>query len=80
MRLIRLERRRAKRKPRRSSPWSASPRRKRAAEVAPEVAAARAEAEAEPLAEEDLGDESEADDAEGEGEEGDEGPEGDAEN
>src|SRR3954466_2952037 len=34
-------------------------------EVAPEVAAARAEAEAEPLAEEDLGDESEADDAEG---------------
>jgi len=41
-------------------------------EVSPEVAAARAEASAEPLAAEDLGDESEADDeGEGEGEEGD---------
>jgi len=51
-------------------------------EVAPEVAAARAELEAQPLAEEDLGDEGEGDDEddEGEGEEGDEGPEGDAEN
>jgi len=41
-------------------------------EVAPEVAAARAEAEAEPLVEEDLGDEGEADadDAEGEGDDG----------
>ncbi len=50
-------------------------------EVAPEVAAARAELEAQPLAEEDLGDESEAEgDDEGEGEEGDEGPEGDDKN
>src|SRR5262245_5794899 len=40
-------------------------------EVAPEVAAARAEASAEPLAEEDLGDESEADEGEGEGEDDD---------
>jgi len=52
-------------------------------EVAPEVAAARAELEAQPpLAEEDLGDESEGEgegDDEGEGE-GDDGPEGDAEN
>jgi DNA gyrase subunit A len=38
-------------------------------EVSPEVAAARAEAEGEPLAEEDLGDESDAD--EGDGEDGD---------
>jgi DNA gyrase subunit A len=43
-------------------------------EVAPEVAAARAEQQAEPLAEEDLGDEGDADDGEG-----DDGPEGDAE-
>jgi len=49
-------------------------------EVAPEVAAARAEVEAEPLAEEDLGDETEADADEGEGDEGDEGPGGDTEN
>jgi DNA gyrase subunit A len=42
-------------------------------EVAPEVAAARAEAEAEPLAEEDLGDESDAEADEGEGEGGDDG-------
>ena len=50
-------------------------------EVAPEVAAARAELEAQPLAEEDLGDESEGEgDDEGEGEEGDEGPEGDDKN
>jgi DNA gyrase subunit A len=42
-------------------------------EVAPEVAAARAEAQAEPLAAEDLGDESEADDESDEGEGGDEG-------
>jgi DNA gyrase subunit A len=47
-------------------------------EVSPEVAAARAEAQAEPLVEEDLGDESEADD--GDGEDGDEGPGGDTEN
>jgi DNA gyrase subunit A len=47
-------------------------------EVSPEVAAARAEAQAEPLVEEDLGDESEADD--GEGDDGDDGPGGDAEN
>ncbi len=46
-------------------------------EVSPEVAAARAEAQAEPLVEEDLGDESEADD---EGDDGDEGPGGDTEN
>ena len=45
-------------------------------EVAPEVAAARAEVEAEPLAEEDLGDEADADADEGEGDEGDEGPGG----
>jgi DNA gyrase subunit A len=45
-------------------------------EVAPEVAAARAELEAEPLAEEDLGDESDADADDGEGDEGDEGPGG----
>jgi len=54
-------------------------------EVAPEVAAARAELEAQPLAEEDLGDEGEGEgegegDDEGEGEEGDEGPEGDDKN
>jgi DNA gyrase subunit A len=49
-------------------------------EVAPEVAAARAEAEAEPLVEEDLGDESEADEGDGDGDEGDEGPGGDTEN
>jgi DNA gyrase subunit A len=42
-------------------------------EVAPEVAAARAEAEAEPLAEEDLGDESDADAEDSEGDDGDEG-------
>jgi DNA gyrase subunit A len=45
-------------------------------EVAPEVAAARAEAQAEPLAEEDLGDESDADDEGEEGEGGDEGEPG----
>ena len=49
-------------------------------EVAPEVAAARAEVEAQPLAEEDLGDESDADADEGEGDEGDEGAGGDTEN
>jgi DNA gyrase subunit A len=43
-------------------------------EVSPEVAAARAEAEAEPLAEEDLGDEGEGED---EGDEGDDGDGGD---
>jgi DNA gyrase subunit A len=51
-------------------------------EVAPEVAAARAELEAQPLAEEDLGDESEGEgegDDEGEGED-EEGPEGGTEN
>jgi DNA gyrase subunit A len=42
-------------------------------EVAPEVAAARAEQQAEPLAEEDLGEEAAADEEEGEGEEGEEG-------
>jgi DNA gyrase subunit A len=47
-------------------------------EVSPEVAAARAEAQAEPLVEEDLGDESDAD--EGEGDDGDEGTGGDTEN
>jgi hypothetical protein len=47
-------------------------------EVAPEVAAARAELATQPLAEEDLGDEAEAE-AEDEGEEGDEGPEGETE-
>jgi len=40
-------------------------------EVSPEVAAARAEAQAEPLVEEDLGDEGEADADDGEGEDGD---------
>jgi DNA gyrase subunit A len=45
-------------------------------EVAPEVAAARAEVEAQPLAEEDLGDESDADADDGEADEGDEGPGG----
>ncbi len=49
-------------------------------EVAPEVAAARAEAEAEPLVEEDLGDESEADEADAEADDGDEGPGGGTEN
>jgi DNA gyrase subunit A len=53
-------------------------------EVAPEVAAARAELETQPLAEEDLGDESEGEgegDDEGEGEgDADEGPEGDDKN
>jgi DNA gyrase subunit A len=46
-------------------------------EVAPEVAAARAEAQAEPLAEEDLGDEGESDDGDGDG---DDGPDGETEN
>jgi DNA gyrase subunit A len=49
-------------------------------EVAPEVAAARAEAQAEPLVEEDLGDESDADEPEAEPDEGDEGPGGDTGN
>ena len=44
VRLIRLEAAEGEKEPRRSSRWSASPRRKRASEVAPEVAAARAEA------------------------------------
>ena len=59
VRLIRLE------TASRSSPWSAWPRRKRARpEVAPEVAAARAEQQGQPLAEEDLGEEAAADDDE----------------
>src|SRR4051812_3592159 len=49
-------------------------------EVAPEVAAARAEAEAEPLVEEDLADESEADEPDAEADDGDEGPGGDTGN
>ena len=49
-------------------------------EVAPEVAAARAEAQAEPLVEEDLGDETEADEPDAEPDEGDEGPGGGTEN
>jgi DNA gyrase subunit A len=46
-------------------------------EVAPEVAAARAEQQSQPLAEEDLGDEASADD-EGDDEEGDDGDDGEA--
>ena len=67
VRLIRLEQAEGEKEAEKVVAMERIAEKEEGAEVAPEVAAARAEAEGEPLAEEDLGDESEADEGDGEG-------------